>query len=86
MRTYEIYVETMNSCGGEEHRKRRLIEMDAQNPVDYVMAYSRWPVRESYRNEKGDLMIVTGDQYGSIIRYTILEADHLNVCIGHVIA
>lgn len=37
------------------------------------MEYGRFPVLESTHNESGDVVIVTGDNQGSFVRYTFTE-------------
>lgn len=72
MHEYEIFIEEINPCGGEEHSRKTLIEAEAASPEAYVKENGRFPVLESGRNEKGDVVIVTGD-HGYFIRYTFTE-------------
>ena len=39
----------------------------------YVKENGRFPVLEAMRNEEGDVVIVTGDNQGSFVRYTFTE-------------
>ena len=73
MHEYEIFVEEINPCGGEKHSKKTLIEAEADSPEAYVKENGRFPILESILNEKGDVVIVTGDNHGSIVRYTFTE-------------
>ena len=73
MHEYEIFVEEINSCGGEKHSKKTLIEAEAASPEAYVKENGRFPILESMLNENGDVVIVTGDNHGSIVRYTFTE-------------
>ena len=66
MHEYEIFVEEINPCGGEKYSKKTLIEAD-------VKENGRFPVLESAHNESGDVVIVTGDNKGSFVRYTFTE-------------
>ena len=36
MREYEVFMEDINSCGGEQHAKKELIEVEADGPEAYV--------------------------------------------------
>ena len=69
MHEYEIFIEEINPCGGEKYSKKTLIEAEASSPE----AYGRFPVLESVRNGEGDIVIVTGDNQGSFVRYTFTE-------------
>ena len=73
MHQYEIFVEEINPCGGEKHSKKTLIEAEADSPEAYVKENGRFPILESILNENGDVVIVTGDNHGSIVRYTFTE-------------
>ena len=73
MHEYEIFVEEINPCGGEKHSKKTLIEAEADSPEAYVKENGRFPILESILNENGDVVIVTGDNHGSIVCYTFTE-------------
>lgn len=73
MHEYEIFVEEINPCGGEKHSKKTLIEAEADSPEAYVKENGRFPILEFILNENGDVVIVTGDNHGSIVRYTFTE-------------
>ena len=73
MHEYEIFVVEINPCGGEKHSKKTLIEAEADSPEAYVKENGRFPILESILNENGDVVIVTGDNHGSIVRYTFTE-------------
>ena len=73
MHEYEIFVEEINPCGGEKLSKKTLIEAEADSPEAYVKENGRFPILESILNENGDVVIVTGDNHGSIVRYTFTE-------------
>ena len=53
--------------------RNTLIEAEADSPEAYVKVYGRFPVLESTHNESGDVVIVTGDNQGSFVRYTFTE-------------
>ena len=73
MHEYEIFIEEINPCGGEKYSKKILIEDEAASPEAYVKENGRFPVLESVRNGEGDIVIVTGDNQGSFVRYTFTE-------------
>ena len=73
MHEYEIFIEEINPCGGEKHSKKTLIEAEEASPEAYVKENGRFPVLESACIESGDVVIVTGDGQGSLIRYTFTE-------------
>lgn len=73
MHEYEIFIEEINPCGGEKYSKKALIEAEADSPEAYVKENGRLPVLECIRNERGDIVIVTGDNQGTFVRYTFTE-------------
>ena len=73
MNEYEIFIEEINPCGGDKYSKKTLIEAEADSPEAYVKENGRFPILESILNENGDVVIVTGDNHGSIVRYTFTE-------------
>ena len=70
---YEIFIEDINPCGGEQYSKKTLIEAEAASPEAYVKENGRFPILETTSNESGDVVIVTGDNNGSFVRYTFTE-------------
>ena len=79
MYEYEIFIEEINPCGGEKYSKKTLIEAEADSPEAYVKENGRFPVLESIHNESGDVVIVTGDNQGSFVRYTFTEQEYKSV-------
>lgn len=73
MHEYEIFVEEINPCGGRKTRQKDFDEAEADSPEAYVKENGRFPILESILNENGDVVIVTGDNHGSIVRYTFTE-------------
>lgn len=73
MHEYEIFIEEINLCGGEKFSKKTLLEAEADSPEAYVKENGRYPVLETISKENGDVVIVTGDGKGSVVRYTFTE-------------
>lgn len=73
MHEYEIFIEEINPCGGEKFSKKTLLEAEADSPEAYVKENGRYPVLETISQENGDVVIVTGDGKGSVVRYTFTE-------------
>ncbi|MDD6576270.1 MAG: hypothetical protein PUF19_04930 [Fusicatenibacter saccharivorans] len=73
MHEYEIFIEEINPCGGEKFSKKTLLEAEADSPEAYVKENGRYPVLETISKENGDVVIVTGDGKGSVVRYTFTE-------------
>ena len=44
MHEYEIFIEEINPCGGEQYSKKTLIEAEAVSPEAYVKENGRFPV------------------------------------------
>lgn len=70
MQEYEVLIETINPCGGEGHAKKEFLEIEAENPEQYVADNGRYPVMSTGKTPEGDVIITTGDGKGSMVRYT----------------
>lgn len=70
MNEYEVFIEDINSCGGEQYAKKELIEVEADSPEAYVKENGRYPIIEITENTNGDTVILTGDGKGNFLRYT----------------
>lgn len=53
--------------------KKTLLEAETDSPEAYVKENGRYPVLETISKENGDVVIVTGDGKGSVVRYTFTE-------------
>lgn len=73
MNEYEIFIETINPCGGSAHAQQEIIEVEAESPEAYVRQQGKFPILETVTNAQGDVVITTGDSNGYIIRYTFSE-------------
>ena len=73
MNEYEVFIEDINSCGGEKHAKKDLIEIEAESPEAYVKEKGRFPILEISENSNGDTVITTGDGNGNFVKYTFSE-------------
>ena len=73
MTEYEALVESINPCGGSKHCIKEFIEVETNDPVAWVKANGRFPVQDTVHNADGDLVLVTGDEAGNIVRYTFTE-------------
>ena len=83
MHEYEIFIEDINPCGGEQYSKKTLIEAEAASPEAYVKENGRFPILETTSNENGDVVIVTGDNNGSFVRYTFTESKGRSVSLKY---
>ena len=73
MNEYEVFIEDINSCGGEQHAKKELLEVEADSPEAYVRENGRFPILDISKNSRGDTVIITGDGKGNFLRYTFSE-------------
>ena len=73
MNEYEVFIEDINSCGGEQYAKKELIEVEADSPESYVKENGRFPIIDISKNANGDTVILTGDGGGNMLRYTFSE-------------
>ena len=70
---YEVFIEDINACGGEQYAKKELIEVEANSPEAYVKENGRFPIIDISKNANGDTVITTGDGSGNFLRYTFSE-------------
>lgn len=73
MAEYEVLKETINPCGGSKHSIREFLEIETDDPEAYIRENGRFPIRDVSHTPDGDLLIITGDVAGNIIRYTFSE-------------
>lgn len=73
MKDYEVLVQTINPCGGENHDKKEFFEVQAESPEAYVKANGAYPIMDSLVNANGDTVITTGDGKGTFVKYTFTE-------------
>ena len=70
MNEYEVFIEEINPCGGEKYANKQIIEVEAESPDAYVAENGRFPVIDKTEMSNGDVIIVTGDGSGNLVRYT----------------
>lgn len=73
MKEYEIIIERINPCGGERHAQQEIIEAEIESPEAYVKQNGQFPIIDTIQNSDGDVVIVTGDGNGYLVRYTFTE-------------
>ncbi len=73
MNEYEVFIEDINSCGGEQYAKKEIIEVEAESPEAYVKENGRFPVLDISENANGDTVIITSDGNGNFVKYTFTE-------------
>ena len=73
MNEYEVFIEDINSCGGEKYAKKDVIEVEAESPESYVKENGRFPIIDISKNASGDTVIITGDGKGNFLKYTFSE-------------
>lgn len=73
MNEYEVFIEDVNPCGGSQHAKKEMIEVEAESPESYVKENGRFPIIDITENADGDTVITTGDGSGNFVKYTFSE-------------
>ena len=73
MNEFEVVIEDMNPCGGAAYAKREIIEVETDSPESYVRKHGRIPIMEQSVNASGDVVIITGDGKGNIVKYIFTE-------------
>lgn len=72
MKEYELIIESYNPCGGREHGKKDLMEIETDDPVAFVKGHAQVTEVEVV-NDDGDEILVEVNQYGYIKRYMFTE-------------
>ena len=70
MTEYEVLIEDINPCGGENHARKSFIEVETDDPIAWVRENGQHPITGTANNEDGDLVIITDNGHGYIIKYT----------------
>ena len=73
MTCYDVFVEDMNPCGGSEYSKKEFIEVETDDPEEFVKNHSRYPIIDKTEMPGGDLLITTGNGDGYFVRYIFSE-------------
>lgn len=73
MNEYEVIIEEINPCGGEEYARKEIIEVEAEDPESYVRQHAKFPIREISQQDDGSILIVCGNDSGYVTRYTFSE-------------
>lgn len=71
MKEYEVTIESMNPCGGEQFAQREIREIETGDPIAWVRAETG--IAEVTSEElRGGLLVIAG-QNGYIKRFTFTE-------------
>lgn len=72
MKEFEIIMETVNPCGGEQYAIREVFEAEAESPEAYVREHGQYPIISVEQLNAHDTRIITGGG-GYTVRYTFSE-------------
>lgn len=72
MKEYELIIESYNPCGGREHGKKELMEIETDDPVAFVKGHAQVTEVEVV-NDDGDEILIEVNQYGYVKRYMFTE-------------
>jgi len=72
MKEYELIIESYNPCGGREHGKKDLMEIETDDPVAFVKGHAQVTEVEVI-NDDEDEILVEVNQYGYVKRYMFTE-------------
>ncbi len=73
MSEYEVLVRTVKPCPGEAHDKETFLEIEADDPLDYVLANAPYPILDYVENLNGETIVTTGDKKGNFVKYTFTK-------------
>jgi len=71
MKEYEVTIESMNPCGGEQFAQREIREIETEDPVAWVRAQTG--LTEMTTEELREGLLVIAGQNGYIKRFTFVE-------------
>ena len=71
MRKYEVTIESMNPCGGEQYAQREIREIETADPVAWVQAETR--IQNLTVEELQDGVRIIAEQNGYTKRFTFTE-------------
>lgn len=72
MKEYELIIESYNPCGGREHGKKDLLEVETNDPVAYVKSHAQVTEVEVVSEDDEEILIEV-NQYGYVKRYIFTE-------------
>ncbi len=72
MNEYEVLIEEIIPCGGEDKPSKNMIEVTAESPRAYVEANGKYPIIDEGHTAQGDLVFTTGDGKGVFVKYTFI--------------
>ena len=72
MAHYEIIIESINPCGGDEYSDIRIVESDIQDPVEYVKRHTVCGELTQQEMPDGSIVIILNEK-GYIKRFTFSE-------------
>lgn len=67
---YEVTIEDMTPCGGEKYANRRILEVEAESPMDYVQQNKRFPNVALIRQTEEETVVEATNPVGYKTRYT----------------
>ena len=70
MKTYEVFMETINPCGGNKGSQREIFEVETEEPEAWVRENAVFPLIDVTATADGEPLFITGDGKGSLVRYT----------------
>ena len=73
MKTYEVFVETIDPCGGDHHSRKEFLEVETEDPALWVRQNSAFPLIDTAATPAGEPLFITGDGKGYFVRYTFSE-------------
>ena len=71
MKEYEVTIESMNPCGGEQFAQREIREIETDDPIAWVKAETN--MYEVTTDTLRDGLLVVAGQNGYIKRFTFVE-------------
>ena len=71
MKEYEVTIESMNPCGGEQFAQREIREIETDDPIAWVKGETN--MNEVTTDTLRDGLLVVAGQNGYIKRFTFVE-------------
>ena len=73
MAEYEVLVRTIKPCPGDAHDKETFLEIEADDPIGYVLENAPYPILDSVENLNSEVIVTTGDGKGNFVKYSFTK-------------
>ena len=77
MQEYELCIEAMNPCGGSQYARREILEVETDDPVEYVRQNAMFPILGERRHQQAGTLSGGEQQMLAIGRALMSEPEFI---------